>query len=118
MTECWLHWTPQLKPGASFDCRLLQTAIKNERFRFEEMDAFHNNPMTYADVIEVNIYIKRNFAPLEERVDRSFPSKPAPKVMARPAPILENPCPTLMSKPRFRTPEARRFFGQRRSSKR
>ena len=72
-----------LGPTASFDCRLLQTAIKNERFRFEEMDAFHNNPMTYADVIEVNVYIKRNFAPLEERV-RSIISieNQAPKVMA------------------------------------
>ncbi len=57
-----------LSPAASFDRRLLQTAINNERFRFEEMDAFHNNPMTYADVVDVNVYIKRNFAPLEERV--------------------------------------------------
>ncbi|PYJ52684.1 MAG: hypothetical protein DME82_15915, partial [Verrucomicrobia bacterium] len=41
------------------------------------------NPMTYASVLDVNIYIKRNFAPLEQRV-RSIVAilNQAPKIMA------------------------------------
>ena len=31
------------------------------------MASFENNPMTYAQALDVNIYIKRNFAPLEDR---------------------------------------------------
>ena len=32
------------------------------------MASFENNPMIYAQAVDVNVYIKRNFAPLEERV--------------------------------------------------
>jgi len=41
------------------------------------------NPMTYAGVLDVNIYIKRNFAPLKDRV-RSITAilNQAPNVMA------------------------------------
>ncbi|PYT10109.1 MAG: DUF885 domain-containing protein [Acidobacteria bacterium] len=46
----------------------MQAAIRNELFNFEEMESYTKNPMTYASAIDVNIYIKRNFAPLEERV--------------------------------------------------
>jgi uncharacterized protein (DUF885 family) len=32
------------------------------------MESYTKNPMTYAGIMDVNIYIKRNFAPLEERL--------------------------------------------------
>jgi len=32
------------------------------------MRIYSQNPMTYAGVLDVNIYIKRDFAPLENRV--------------------------------------------------
>jgi uncharacterized protein (DUF885 family) len=32
------------------------------------MDSYRKNPMSYADAVDVNIYIKRNFASLENRV--------------------------------------------------
>src|ERR1700730_15292734 len=34
----------------------------------QEMSVFERNPMTYARAADVNVYIKRNFAPLEDRV--------------------------------------------------
>ena len=47
------------------------------------MEGHLKNPMTYAGVLDVNIYIKRNFAPLEARL-RSIIAieKQAPKVIA------------------------------------
>ena len=72
-----------LGPQAYYDLRILQAAIKNEIFQFEDVEGFRKNPMTYAGVLDLNIYIKRNFAPLEERV-RSIIAieKQAPNVIA------------------------------------
>ncbi len=88
-----------LSPAASYDFRILQSAIRTERFKFEQMESYTRNPMTYADVLDVNIYIKRNFAPLEQRVQSIIAiEKQAPKIMAAaranlaeslPAPYLE-----------------------------
>ena len=50
------------------DFELLRSAVQKERFRFETLRSFNRNPMTYARSIDVNIYIKRNFAPLPDRV--------------------------------------------------
>ena len=60
--------TTDLSPEASYDYRILRGAIKREIFGFERMQIYSRNPMTYAGVLDVSIYIKRNFAPLEERV--------------------------------------------------
>jgi uncharacterized protein (DUF885 family) len=50
------------------DYRILQTAIRKELFNFEELQVYSQNPMTYAGALDVSIYIKRDFAPLEQRV--------------------------------------------------
>src|SRR5438105_1557029 len=73
----------ELSPQASYDYRILTGAINREIFGFEQMQIYSRNPMTYAGVLDVSIYIKRNFAPLEERV-RSIISvlNQAPKIMA------------------------------------
>jgi uncharacterized protein (DUF885 family) len=70
------------KVGLS-DYRILRNAIKREIFSFEEMKLYWENPMTYAGALDVNIYIKRNFAPLRERV-RSLTAilRKAPDIMA------------------------------------
>ena len=60
--------TKSLSPQAHYDFRILEAAIRNEIFQFENVEAYTKNPMTYAGVLDVNIYIKRNFAPLEDRV--------------------------------------------------
>ena len=72
-----------LSPQAHYDFRILQAAIKSEIFQFEDVEGHLKNPMTYAGVLDVNIYIKRNFAPLEARL-RSIIAieKQAPKVIA------------------------------------
>ncbi len=51
-----------------YDYRILKYAVNQTLFYFEELDNFHINPMIYADGLDVNIYIKRNFAPLEDRL--------------------------------------------------
>ena len=51
-----------------YDWKLLRSNIKNELFSFEDLHVFTKNPMTYAGAIDVNIYIKRNFAPIEQQI--------------------------------------------------
>lgn len=58
----------KLTQRQSIDLRILQAAIKKELFQMQEMSVFERNPMTYARAADVNVYIKRNFASLEDRV--------------------------------------------------
>jgi uncharacterized protein (DUF885 family) len=58
----------RLSPEAAFDYRILRGAVQREIFGFEEMQSYTQNPMTYAGALDVNIYIKRNFAPLPDRI--------------------------------------------------
>jgi uncharacterized protein (DUF885 family) len=58
----------RLSPRASYDFRLLQCAVRKQLFHFEDLRSYSRNPMTYAGAMDVNIYVKRDFAPIEERV--------------------------------------------------
>src|SRR6201982_2079966 len=58
----------KLSPRQSIDLRILQAAVKRDLFEMQDMSVFERNPMVYARAAEVNVYIKRNFAPLEDRV--------------------------------------------------
>ena len=58
----------ELSPRQSIDLRILQAAVKKELFEIQDMSVFERNPMVYARAADVNVYIKRNFAPLEDRV--------------------------------------------------
>jgi uncharacterized protein (DUF885 family) len=58
----------KLSQRQSIDLRILQAAIHKEIFLREDMSAFERNPIVYASAIDLNVYIKRNFAPLEDRV--------------------------------------------------
>jgi len=60
--------TTKLSPQASCDYRLLRAAVRRELFSFEDMQIYSRNPMIYAGALDVNTYIKRDFAPLEARV--------------------------------------------------
>ena len=60
--------TASLSPRMYDDFRILQCGIKTEIFSFDDMESYIKNPMTYAGAIDLNIYIKRNFAPLEDRL--------------------------------------------------
>ena len=58
----------KLSPRQSVDLRILQAAVKKELFQMQDMSIFERNPMVYARAADVNVYVKRNFAPLEDRV--------------------------------------------------
>src|SRR5262245_21654573 len=58
----------KLSQRQSIDLRILQAAVKRELFEMQDMSTFERNPMIYARAGDVNVYIKRNFAPLEDRV--------------------------------------------------
>jgi uncharacterized protein (DUF885 family) len=60
--------TASLSKSTFFDFRLLEAFIKKSVFEFEEIESFTRNPMLYAGALDVSIYVKRNFAPLEERI--------------------------------------------------
>ena len=60
--------TAALSAKMFYDFRILRSAINNEILSFEEMGAYNKNPMTYAGAVDVSIYIKRNFAPMESRI--------------------------------------------------
>ena len=47
---------------------MLHSSIKNEIFTTEDLHYYTTNPMAYAGAIDVNIYIKRNFAPIEQQI--------------------------------------------------
>jgi hypothetical protein len=58
----------KLSQRQSIDLRILQAAVKKELFQMQDISVFERNPMIYARAADVNIYVQRNFAPLEDRV--------------------------------------------------
>ena len=58
----------KLSPRQSIDLRILQAAVKKELFQMQDLSVFERNPMVYARAADLNIYVQRNFAPLEDRV--------------------------------------------------
>jgi uncharacterized protein (DUF885 family) len=58
----------KLNQRQSIDLRVLQAAIRTEVFQREAMSIYERDPMVYARAADINIYIKRNFAPIEDRV--------------------------------------------------
>jgi len=53
---------------AGSDWKVLRAAIRGEIFGFEQQQEFTRNPMTYAQAVDLTQYIKRDFAPLTNRV--------------------------------------------------
>ena len=58
----------KLSQRQSIDLRILQAGIRKEIFQREAMSIYERNPMVYARAADVNIYVQRNFAPIEDRV--------------------------------------------------
>ncbi|MDQ2867549.1 MAG: DUF885 domain-containing protein [Verrucomicrobiota bacterium] len=58
----------KLNAKNSIDLRILQAAIEGELFEYQDIHKFERNPMVYAQCANLNIYIARNFSPLEDRV--------------------------------------------------
>jgi len=57
----------KLSPRQSIDLRILQASIRNEIFQRRDMAIFERNPMVYARAADLSVYVKRNFAPSEDR---------------------------------------------------
>lgn len=57
-----------LSPKKYYDWKILSSSIKNELFSFEDLKIYEKNPMSYAGAIDVNIYIQRDFAPIEQQI--------------------------------------------------
>jgi uncharacterized protein (DUF885 family) len=50
------------------DYLILGAAVRKELFEFEDLRSYAVNPMTYAGALDVNLYLKRDYAPLDQRV--------------------------------------------------
>ncbi|WP_295721013.1 DUF885 domain-containing protein [Mucilaginibacter sp.] len=75
--------TASFSPKVFYDYRILRSAVKGEIWTFDDLATFTKNPMTYAGIVDVSIYVKRNFAPIEERVKSIIAiEKMAPKLLA------------------------------------
>ncbi len=58
----------KLNTRNSIDLRILRASISRELFIYQDLAVFERNPMTYANAIDLNIYISRKFAPIDDRV--------------------------------------------------
>src|SRR6185436_16761013 len=57
-----------LSARMTYDYKILRAAVRKEILAFEDRASYTQQPMTYAGALNVNIYIKREFAPLAQRV--------------------------------------------------
>jgi uncharacterized protein (DUF885 family) len=60
--------TASLSDDMRYDFNILKSSVDLSVFNFEEIRDFWINPMIYAGGLDMNMYIKRNFAPLEDRL--------------------------------------------------
>src|SRR4051794_20177798 len=58
----------KLAARQAIDLRLLQAAIKKELFFIQDLGMYDHNPLTYARALDVGVYAKRKYAPIEDRV--------------------------------------------------
>jgi len=88
--------TAALSEQAFMDYRILRSAIKNDMFGLEDTRDLFKNPMSYAGAIDVSIYVKRDFAPIEERLKSIIAiEQKAPEIFADAKANLQD----TMSKP-------------------
>lgn len=58
----------KLSPRQSLNLRTMKAAIRREILERQAMGIYERNPMVYARAVDLNVYIRRTFAPLEDRV--------------------------------------------------
>lgn len=86
--------TADLSPKMFYDYRILKLAINSDIYNFEDFKYYTHNPMNYANAVDVNLYIKRDFAPLEERLrDVIAVEQKIPEVFAAAKANLEDSLP-------------------------
>ena len=57
-----------LSAPSALDFKLLKLGVQNGLFQLEETGLIDHNPMTYAGVFDANVYLKRDYAPLADRL--------------------------------------------------
>ncbi len=57
-----------LSPRQAVDRELLLAFLERERFDLEDLQSFQRNPLAYADALDVTLYLKRDYAPVEQRI--------------------------------------------------
>ncbi len=57
-----------LSPQQRLDAELVQQTIAQERFRWEGLRDHERNPLTGSDLLDATAYLKRDYAPLSERL--------------------------------------------------
>src|SRR6476469_547138 len=84
----------KLGPRAAIDLRVLQASLKRELFFIGDLGIYEHNPLTYARAIDVGVYAKRKYAPIEDRV-RSIVvvENQAPNIMIAAKTNLADPLP-------------------------
>ncbi len=66
-----------------FNYKILSLEIGKQLFGVDDRESYRKNPMMYAGAVDVNIYISRDFAPIEDRVKSIIKiEKNAPNVFA------------------------------------
>ena len=61
---------PATDKESRFDRDLLLRTIREELYALEDSRSHENNPMYYANLLDVSSYIKRDYAPLPTRLDK------------------------------------------------
>ena len=86
----------KLSAPSALDFKLLRLGVRNSLFQLEETGTFDRNPMTYAGAFDANVYLKRDYAPLADRLrglvatERQVPAMFA-AARANLAPVLPKP---------------------------
>lgn len=57
-----------LSPRQALDRELLLASLERERFELEDLRSYQRNPLVYADALDVTLYVKRAYAPADQRV--------------------------------------------------
>ena len=57
-----------LSAASALDYKLLRLGVDNNLLQLAEMGTYERNPITYAGALDVNVYLKRDFAPLPDRL--------------------------------------------------
>ena len=68
LTELQALDTTSLDTGEQLSCKMMELFLQRELFTFEEMRPLENNPMRQAGFLNMGGYVRRDYAPPEDRL--------------------------------------------------
>ncbi len=103
-----------LSPKQRQDLSVLQSVIASELWSMETQRSYWRNPMTYAAGLDVSVYLKRDFKPLDERVhDIASILREAPRYLAVARSNLEQTLPRPFVETAIQSAEGTAMFLER-----